>query len=140
MGSIVGRNLVAVATGKSPRRFRFRAAGYIIGLGKHSSVLEIMGIRMSGKLAWLMWAGAYLVKMVGVRKQIEVGLDHLLHLFFEHDFSQILNRRAVLSDDELNLRLDAPDPATPAAGNVRDSRAPATPGSQTPGRPDGFAG
>jgi len=53
----------------------------------------------------LMWAGAYLIKMVGFRKQLEVGIDHLTHLFFEHDFSQILNRRQVLSDDELNLSL-----------------------------------
>jgi hypothetical protein len=45
--------------------------------------------------------------MVGLRKQIEVGLDHLTHLFFEHDISQIMNRRAVLSDEELNLPLDA---------------------------------
>ena len=115
MGGTVGRNLAAQARAGAAHPFRFHAAGYIIGLGKHSSVLEIMGVRLSGKLAWLTWAGAYLVKMVGARKQIEVGLDHLLHLFFEHDFSQILNRRAVLSDDELNLPLDAPDAATPAA-------------------------
>ena len=40
-----------------------------------------------------------------VAKQVEVGLDHLTHLVFEHDISQILNRRAVLSDEELNLSL-----------------------------------
>jgi hypothetical protein len=64
-----------------------------------------------------MWAGAYLVKMVGFRKQIEVGIDHLTHLWFEHDTSQILNRRVVLTDDELNLALTGPaaDDAAPAA-------------------------
>ena len=44
--------------------------------------------------------------MVGVRKQLEVGIDHLTHLLFEHDTSQILNRRAVLTDDELDLALN----------------------------------
>ena len=68
-------------------------------------MLDLFGIPLSGKLAWLAWAGAYLVKMVGFRKQIEVGIDHLTHLWFEHDTSQILNRRAVLTDDELNLAL-----------------------------------
>jgi hypothetical protein len=43
--------------------------------------------------------------MVGVRKQIEVGIDHLTHFFFEHDTSQIMNRRQILSDEELNLSL-----------------------------------
>ena len=53
--------------------------------------------------------------MVGFRKQMEVGIDHLTHLLFEHDTSQILNRRAVLSDSELNLPLgtreETADPA-----------------------------
>ena len=69
---------------------------------------------ISGKLAWLLWAGAYLVKMVGLRKQIEVGIDHLTHFFFDHDMSQILNRRAVLSDEELNLSLAAEPVAPPS--------------------------
>jgi len=60
---------------------------------------------MSGRLAWLLWAAAYLIKMVGLRKQIEVGIDHVTHLLTEHDTSQILNRRQILSDEELNLSL-----------------------------------
>jgi hypothetical protein len=69
---------------------------------------------MSGSLAWLAWAGAYLVKMVGLRKQIEVGIDHVTHFFFEHDTSQIQNRRQILSDEELNLALDASAAAAPS--------------------------
>lgn len=105
MGAHVGHSLIRIARGQPLEPFRFKDVGYIISLGKHSSVLELFGVPLSGKLAWLLWAAAYLVKMVGVRKQIEVGLDHLTHLVFEHDTSQILNRRAVLSDDELNLSL-----------------------------------
>jgi NADH dehydrogenase len=105
MGSYVGEALVRRAEGKTVSPFRFKDAGYIISLGKHSSVLELFGIPLSGKIAWLLWAGAYLVKMVGLRKQIEVGIDHLTHAFFEHDTSQIMNRRQILSDTELNLPL-----------------------------------
>jgi NADH dehydrogenase len=107
MGSYLGDSLVRQAEGRFVPPFRFKDAGYIISLGKHSSVLELFGIPLSGKLAWLLWAGAYLVKMVGFRKQLEVGLDHLTHLFFEHDTSQIMNRRQILSDEELNLPLAA---------------------------------
>ncbi len=116
MGSYVGKRLIAQAVGHPVPAFQFADVGYIISLGKHSSVLDLFGIPLSGKLAWLMWAGAYLIKMVGIRKQIEVGLDHLTHFFFEHDTSQIMNRRQVLSDEELNLSLGPPDPvpATPA--------------------------
>ena len=113
MGAHVGRTLVRRAQGKPAEKFSFRDAGYIISLGKHSSVLDLFGVPLSGKLAWLAWAGAYLVKMVGFRKQLEVGIDHLTHLLFEHDTSQILARRAVLTNDELDLALvDDPTAAT----------------------------
>ena len=84
-------------------------------------MLELFGFPLSGKLAWLAWAAAYLVKMVGFRKQLEVGIDHLTHMFFEHDSSQILPRRSVLCDDELNLSLrpagaSALDPAPASSG------------------------
>ena len=108
MGTYVGNRLVRRARGLDSGAFGFKDAGYIISLGKHSSVLELFGIPLSGKLAWLAWAGAYLIKMVGFRKQIEVGLDHLTHLVFDHDTAQILARRSVLTDDELNLTLARP--------------------------------
>jgi len=107
MGTYVGEALIREAEGKPVAPFQFKDAGYIISLGQHSSVLELFGIPLSGKLAWLLWAGAYLIKMVGIRKQIEVGVDHLTHLLFEHDTSQILNRRQILTDEELNLSLAA---------------------------------
>jgi len=129
MGTHVGRALALRAEGRASPPFSFKDAGYIISLGKHSSVLDLFGIPLSGKLAWLAWAGAYLVKMVGFRKQIEVGIDHLTHLWFEHDTSQILNRRAVLTDDELNLALaeseaDAARPAGRADTSAEAADAP----------------
>ena len=114
MGSYVGEWLVQRARGRDPGPFGFKDAGYIISLGKHSSVVDLFGIPFSGQLAWLLWAGAYLVKMVGFRKQLEVGIDHLTHLLFEHDSSQIMARRHVLSDEELNLSLGR---ETAAAGS-----------------------
>ena len=125
MGGHVGETLVRAAQGKPSRPFQFRDAGYIISLGQHSSVLDLFGFALSGRLAWLGWAAAYLVKMVGPRKQIEVGIDHLTHFFFHHDTSQILSRRAALSDDELNLSLRASEHTEPAAPPPQD---------RTPGR------
>jgi len=115
MGTYVGDALVRRAHGKAVESFRFKDAGYIISLGKHSSVVSLFGLSVSGKLAWLLWAGAYLIKMVGLRKQIEVGIDHLTHFFTDHDTSQILNRRAVLADEELNLSLAASADGTPSS-------------------------
>jgi NADH dehydrogenase len=138
MGTHVGRQLVAQATGGSVLPFTFHDVGYIISLGKHSSVLDLFGFQLSGKLAWLTWAAAYLVKMVGFRKQLEVGIDHITHFFFTHDSSQILNRRSVLSDDELNLSLAPAEPPVIAAPRATAS-SPAIPAARppVPSRPEG---
>lgn len=122
MGSHVGRTLVRRAQGRPSEPFRFQDVGYIISLGKHSSVLDLFSIPASGQLAWLAWAGAYLVKMVGLRKQLEVGIDHLTHRLFDHDTSQILNRRAILSDEELNLALGDEHPTVPGASEESGPR------------------
>ncbi|HYM80500.1 MAG TPA: NAD(P)/FAD-dependent oxidoreductase [Candidatus Limnocylindria bacterium] len=119
MGGHVGEALVRRSEGKAIPRFGFREPGYIISLGKHSSVVELFGVPIAGKLAWLFWAAAYLVKMVGIRKQLEVGIDHLIHLFFEHDSSQIMNRRQILSDAELNLSLGDEEPRREAQSASR---------------------
>ena len=110
MGSYLGEALVRRALGRPVEPFQVRELGYIISLGKHSSVVDLLGLPFSGQLAWLVWAGSYLMKMVGFRKQIEVGIDHLTHFFFEHDSAQILARRAVLSDEEINLSLGTARP------------------------------
>ena len=107
-GRYLGDQLARRARGEASGPFAYHGKGYIISLGKHSSVVDLFGIPFSGRLAWLMWAAYYLITMVGFRKQLEVGLDHLTHLVFDHDSSQILNRRGVLSDEELNLPLGTP--------------------------------
>lgn len=117
-GRHAGELLVGRALGRPARAFAYHGKGYIISLGKHSSVVDLMGVPFSGRLAWLLWAAYYLITMVGFRKQLEVGLDHLIHLMFEHDSSQILNRRQVLSDEELNLSL------APPGGRAHDHSAP----------------
>ncbi len=124
MGAHVGRTLVRRAEGRPAEPFSFKDVGYIISLGKHSSVLDLFGVALSGKLAWLAWAGAYLIKMVGVRKQLEVGIDHLTHMVFKHDTSQILNRRAVLSDDELDLALGEEHPHRGTATTTTETAKP----------------
>jgi NADH dehydrogenase FAD-containing subunit len=121
MGGYVGDTLVRRAKGGAAGPFRFKDAGYIISLGKHSSVLDLFGIPLSGKLAWLLWAAAYLVKMVGFRKQVEVAFDQLTHLVFEHDTSQILNRRQVLTDEELNLSLGGEESSSERIGTRRQA-------------------
>jgi alternative NADH:quinone oxidoreductase NDH2-like protein len=48
-------------------------------------VVEVLGLRFSGYLAWLFWNAVHLYKLVGFRKQIQVAIDWSLVRFFPRD-------------------------------------------------------
>jgi NADH dehydrogenase len=48
-------------------------------------VVEVFGLRFSGYLAWLFWNALHLLKLVGLRKQIQVAIDWSLVRVFPRD-------------------------------------------------------
>ena len=104
-GRTAAKNLLAELGLGKRETLRFFDWGYIVGLGKRSTVARVFGVPMSGLLAWYVWAFTYLVKMVGFRKQVEVMLDHLKGLVFEPDISQIYTAGEVLRARDRQLRL-----------------------------------
>ncbi len=106
-GRVVARNLLADLGLRRAESFRYRDYGYIVGLGKRSSVARLFGITISGWLGWYVWAFIYLVKMVGFRKQFEVMIDHIKSFFFEPDISQIYDHGEVLRARDRQVSLGA---------------------------------
>jgi NADH dehydrogenase len=84
-GKLVAENIVAVLERQEPKPFRFRSFGLLVALGHRTGVAELMGLRFSGFLAWLMWRSIYLSKLPVVEKKVRVLLDWLLDLFFARD-------------------------------------------------------
>lgn len=117
MGRVAAANILAELGLGKPQKVRYVDIGYIVGLGRHSTVAKLFGIPVAGWLAWYIWALAYLVKMVGIRRQFEVAMDVLKGLFVEHDTSQIHDRRRMLRPHDLNPELggsSGPNAAPPA--------------------------
>lgn len=112
---VVARNLVAQLDGGAPVTLRYKDLGYIVGLGRHSTVASVMGLPISGSLAWYFWAFYYLFAMVGFRKQVEVATDVFKGLFVLHDTSQIHDRRRMLRAEDLDPALGGP-PVQPGSG------------------------
>lgn len=107
LGRVVSANVLAELGFGKPAEMRYRDIGYLVGLGRHSTVGRIFGLPVSGLLAWYVWAFAYLLKMVGLRKQLEVAADILKGWFVDHDTSQIHERRRMLREVDLNPELGA---------------------------------
>lgn len=106
-GQTVARNIVATLDGGAPKTLRYFDYGYIVGLGRHSTVARPFGIPVSGPLAWYFWAFYYLFAMVGIRKQLEVAADVIKGLFVLHDTSQIHDRKRMLREVDIDPTLGA---------------------------------
>jgi NADH:quinone reductase (non-electrogenic) len=78
-------NIVADLAGRPLGVIDFAPRGMLVSLGERDAVVEVLGLRFSGYLAWLFWNAVHLYKLVGFRKQIQVAIDWSLVRFFPRD-------------------------------------------------------
>ena len=92
-GRRLARNIVATLRGQPKRRFAFKALGKLAGLGHRSAVAEILGVKISGVMAWFLWRAIYLSKMPGLDRQIRVATAWFLDFFLPADIVQLKTDR-----------------------------------------------
>jgi NADH dehydrogenase len=86
-GRLAADNLVAELDGRPLDAIDFAPRGMLVSLGENDAVVEVMGLKFSGYLAWLFWNAVHLYKLVGFRKQVQVALDWSLARVFPRDTS-----------------------------------------------------
>jgi len=86
-------NLVAALRGTAKTRFVFTARGKMASLGHRSAVAEILGVTVSGFLAWWLWRTIYLMKLPGLDRKIRVAADWTLDLILPPDIVQLAAER-----------------------------------------------
>ncbi len=92
--SVVAANIVASMKGQPLRPFKFKTLGLLATIGRRTGVAEILGMRFSGWIAWLLWRTIYLSKLPGAQKKVRVALDWTLDLFFSKDIVELPTLRA----------------------------------------------
>lgn len=85
---------VAAALGKGrPRRFGFEGLGVMVTLGHRTAAAEVLGHRISGFAAWLLWRSFYLSRLPGLDRKLRVLIDWNLDLLFRRDIVQLETSR-----------------------------------------------
>ena len=82
-------NICAAMRGGEPAVFDFEGLGKLGSLGHHSAVAEVLGIRVSGFLAWVMWRTIYLLKMPGLNRKVRIATDWFMALLFPPELVQL---------------------------------------------------
>jgi NADH:ubiquinone reductase (H+-translocating) len=95
-GAQTGRNLVGLLRGEPTRPFRYFDFGQLVSVGHQFAAVRLLGVRLSGFLAWFVWRTLYLSKLVGFGNKVRVVLDWSLDLFVERSSSQIHASRELL--------------------------------------------
>jgi NADH:ubiquinone reductase (H+-translocating) len=89
----VAGNIAARLRGEEGSEFDFEGLGKLGSLGRYSAVADILGIRVSGFPAWLLWRTIYLLKMPSLYRKVRIGLDWIIALFFHPDLVQVRDIR-----------------------------------------------
>src|SRR3989442_3823485 len=88
-------NIVATIRGGARQGFDFKGLGKLCSLGHHSAVAEILGLNISGCLAWLLWRTIYLMKLPGWGRRLKVASSWPLDLLLPPELVQGQLNRSV---------------------------------------------
>lgn len=99
----VARNVAAVVAGRATTPFVFRMLGTMASLGHSRAVAQILGVRVTGFLAWWIRRTYYLLQMPRWDRRIRVVLDWTVALFFRPDITKV-----DLDVEAVQLRRDRP--------------------------------
>ncbi|MGE3536317.1 MAG: FAD-dependent oxidoreductase [Candidatus Tectimicrobiota bacterium] len=88
-GRRVALNIWADFQGKEKKPFSFSALGMMGSLGHRSAVGDVLGVRVSGWPAWLMWRAIYWAKLPGMTRKFRIGMDWLLSFALPRELAQV---------------------------------------------------
>jgi NADH:ubiquinone reductase (H+-translocating) len=75
-GKYVARVLLARLGGKpAPPPFHYRDYGELATVGRNFAVVDFHWLRLTGRLAWLVWSVAHIYFLIGFRNRLVVAMD-----------------------------------------------------------------
>ncbi|MBD3675230.1 MAG: NAD(P)/FAD-dependent oxidoreductase [Planctomycetaceae bacterium] len=88
-GRKAAENIAAVISGRPTEPLRYRSKGTMAALGGRQAIANILGMHLTGILAWFLWRSVYLGIMPGIGRKLRVATDWTIDLFFSRDYSQL---------------------------------------------------
>jgi NADH dehydrogenase len=82
-------NIAAALRGRPTRPCDLPDLGSLAALGCRTGVARILGVRLSGFLAWWLWRSVYLLKMPRLSRKTRVALDWTIDMLFARDYVQL---------------------------------------------------
>jgi NADH:ubiquinone reductase (H+-translocating) len=87
--TVVAHNVAADLRGESPQRYEYRHEGDLVALGQGDGVADVLGLKLYGFPAWLVWRGFYLNQLMGFKNRIQVAVDWFSAYFVSRDTAKL---------------------------------------------------
>jgi NADH dehydrogenase len=78
-------NIARSVAGKQPVKFHYKDPGLLATIGREAAVARIWGLSFSGFIAWVIWVGLHIYRLVGFRNRLVVMVNWAWdYLFYEN--------------------------------------------------------
>jgi NADH dehydrogenase len=88
-GPLCARNIVASMKGEDLKEFKFNPLGNFAAIGHMQAAAQVFGHELRGFLGWVMYRGAYLMKMPTFKLKLRLISDWIGELLIPHEPVQV---------------------------------------------------
>jgi NADH:ubiquinone reductase (H+-translocating) len=86
------RNIEKILKGEQPRPFHYKDPGLLATIGRNAAVARIWGLSFSGFIAWVIWVGLHIYRLIGFRNRILVLINWAWDYFFYENQVRLITK------------------------------------------------
>ena len=91
-GNAVAENIQRAVKGLDQKPFRYKDPGLLATIGRNAAVARIWGLSFSGLIAWLIWVGLHIYRIIGFRNRLVVLINWAWDYFFYDNQVRLITR------------------------------------------------
>lgn len=86
------RNIRNILKGKKTEPFHYKDPGLLATIGRNAAVARIWGLSFSGFIAWVIWVGLHIFRLIGFRNRLLVLINWAWDYFFYENQVRLITR------------------------------------------------
>ena len=85
-------NIIRMVQGKPPTGFHYKDPGLLATIGRNAAVARLWGLSFSGFIAWVIWVGLHIYRLVGFRNRLVVMINWAWDYVFYENQVRLITR------------------------------------------------
>jgi NADH:ubiquinone reductase (H+-translocating) len=91
-GNAAAENIKRAVKGAAQEPFHYKDPGLLATIGRNAAVARLWGVSFSGFVAWLIWVGLHIYRIIGFRNRLAVMIAWAWEYFFYDNQVRLITR------------------------------------------------